>query len=89
MLPASLVMVDRERRLGSGTYAIVYEGTYLGNDVAVKRFDNQDAASLKAFKTELQILNWLRDHGSHPNLVHIYGAFTDPTSSYIVLEQAP
>ena len=52
----SKIKVNRDLRLGSGTFAVVYAGTYLGTDVAVKSFNNNDSASHKAFLTELEIL---------------------------------
>lgn len=74
--------------MGSGTYATVFHGSYLGNDVAVKKFKNDDSSSLKAFITELEIMKWLRHQGSHPNVIHMFGYFTDTNFSYIVLELA-
>lgn len=49
VIPNHLVSINKERRLGSGTYSIVYEGLYLGSEVAVKKFDLHDKASAKAF----------------------------------------
>jgi serine/threonine protein kinase len=61
--------------LGSGTYAEVYAGTYLGTDVAVKCFNNSDKKCLKAYFTELEVMKELRTYGSHPNIIHIFGGF--------------
>lgn len=89
---------DKQRRLGSGnfnfelillgTYATVYEGWYNGSEVAVKRFKNADPASLKAYETEMSILEWLRQKSSHPNLVHMFGGCKNEKHSFIVMEIA-
>jgi|LauGreDrversion4_2_1035121.scaffolds.fasta_scaffold103556_1 hypothetical protein len=50
------IKINRDVRLGSGTFAVVYAGTYLGTDVAIKSFNNNDSSSHKAFVTELEIL---------------------------------
>ena len=55
--------------MGSGTYSNVYDGLYLGSEVAVKRFKVADSASLKAYQKELEVFTWLRINGSHPNLI--------------------
>jgi predicted Ser/Thr protein kinase len=68
------VQFDKNTRLGSGTYASVYSGTYLGTEVAVKRFRNSDSAALNAYERELEILKSLRINGLHPNLIHMIGA---------------
>jgi len=82
----SLVAIDRTKKLGVGTYAEVFEGTYLGTKVAVKCFNNDDEKCIKAYRTELDVLSWLRQHGSHPSLVHIYGGYQDSKQSYMILE---
>lgn len=63
------VTFDKGTRLGSGTYSNVYDGLYLGSEVAVKRFKVADSASLKAYQKELEVFTWLRINGSHPNLI--------------------
>jgi hypothetical protein len=47
----------------------VYDGLYLGTEVAVKRFKVSDSASLKAYQKELEIFTWLRINGTNPNLI--------------------
>jgi predicted Ser/Thr protein kinase len=69
------IQFDKNKRLGSGTYATVYSGTYLGTEVAVKRFRNNNSAALNAYERELEILKSLRINGLHPYLVHMIGAF--------------
>jgi serine/threonine protein kinase len=83
-----LVTFDKEKRLGSGTYATVYDGMYLGTEVAIKRFKIAESASLKAYHKELEVFTWLRVNGSHPNLIHMLGTYTTPKYAFIVLEKA-
>jgi predicted Ser/Thr protein kinase len=44
-----MVTINKDSRLGEGTYATVYDGSYLGTEVAVKVFKNNDPSSHKAF----------------------------------------
>ena len=69
LLRPESVTFDKERRLGNGTYSNVYDGLYLGSEVAVKRFKVADGANLKAYQKELEVFTWLRINGSHPNLI--------------------
>ena len=55
-----LVKYDKEKSLGSGTYSTVYDGLYLGTEVAIKRFKLSDSASAKAYHRELEVFQWLR-----------------------------
>ena len=66
----------------------MYHGTYLGTEVAVKCFKNKDPAALKAFHTECEVMVWLREKGSHPNIIHMFGAYQEQRKSYIILELA-
>ena len=74
------------KKLGSGTYAQVFEGTYLGTNVAVKCFTKEDPKCLKAYNIEMEVLSWMRLNGTHPNLIHMFGGFQDQKSCYMVLE---
>jgi serine/threonine protein kinase len=71
-----------------GTYATVYDGWYNGTEVAVKRFKNADPANFKAYQTEMEVMSWLRENGSHPNIVHMFGGYANDKHCFIILEKA-
>lgn len=69
------LIVDRTKRLGSGSYGHVYMGFYFGSPVAVKeiKFPRstpfEEKESIKLMKREVAILRRLR----HPNIVQFIG----------------
>lgn len=69
-------------RLGEGTSAQVFKGTYRGQDVAIKVLkEKAEAKVLEEFKKEFEIMSSLRS----PHVVFFYGATTKP-SLCMVLE---
>ena len=64
------------RRVGSGAFAVVYEGTFRGMSVAVKHLQlaNINEKVILDFHTEVAMIKSLR----HPNIVHAMGACIDP-----------
>ena len=64
------------RRVGAGAFAVVYEGKYRGNSVAVKHLQlaNINEKVILDFHTEVAMIKSLR----HPNIVHAMGACIDP-----------
>jgi RIO-like serine/threonine protein kinase len=61
------------KKIGVGAYAEVYNGMYMGTDVAIKRFVNKDVKSFKAFLTELDIQ--LSMKRGHPNIIMFMGGY--------------
>ncbi|KAK9810078.1 hypothetical protein WJX72_004440 [[Myrmecia] bisecta] len=74
-------------RIGVGSYAEVYRGTWKHMDVAVKRlFDQQmSEKTLEAFKGEVAIVKRLK----HPNITLFLGACTVAPNLCIVTEYLP
>ena len=64
------------RRVGAGAFAVVYEGKYRGQSVAVKHLQlaNINEKVILDFHTEVAMIKSLR----HPNIVHAMGACIDP-----------
>ncbi len=50
----------------------MFEGLYMGTPVAVKRYENKQKHSFKAFLTEIEILQSFR---GHPNVVLCFGGY--------------
>ena len=63
------ISIDREKVLGKGRYGIVYEGTWMGRKVAVKRIQIENVENNKEEKA-LQKLD-------HPNVVKLYHIESD------------
>jgi predicted Ser/Thr protein kinase len=59
------ISIDREKVLGKGAYGIVYEGTWRGSKMAVKRIQIENVQNNKGGEEPLQILD-------HPNVVKLY-----------------
>eukprot|EP00520_Triparma_pacifica_P008612 CAMPEP_0118649434 /NCGR_PEP_ID=MMETSP0785-20121206/9702_1 /TAXON_ID=91992 /ORGANISM="Bolidomonas pacifica, Strain CCMP 1866" /LENGTH=1849 /DNA_ID=CAMNT_0006541723 /DNA_START=454 /DNA_END=6003 /DNA_ORIENTATION=- len=77
-VPIEEVNVGEE--IGSGTYGVVYKGTFRGSAVAVKmvRAFGMGDAEIENFKKEAYLMSKLR----HPNIVLIMGiAMKNPTSA--------
>jgi len=53
------------KQIGLGAYAVVYKGTYMGAEVAIKKYKVRDPKSKEAFNRELEIISRLR----HPNII--------------------
>jgi predicted Ser/Thr protein kinase len=61
------ISIDREKVLGKGRYGIVYEGTWMGRKVAVKRIQIEDFQNNKGGEEALQKL----DHQNVVKLHHV------------------
>jgi serine/threonine protein kinase len=61
------------QKIGTGSYAQVFKGLYLGTEVAIKRYSNNDEKSFRAFLVEVDINLAIR---GHPNIVLFMGAYT-------------
>lgn len=74
-----------EEQIGSGSFADVYRGRWLGTTVAIKRFllnsDSQDDV-MTDFVKEASIMNRLR----HPNIVQYLGATVKHPHLYLMTE---
>jgi serine/threonine protein kinase len=64
------ISIDRQKVLGKGAYGIVYEGTWKGRKVAVKRIQIENVKNNKGGEEALQYLD-------HPNVVKLYHVESD------------
>jgi serine/threonine protein kinase len=65
-----LIKIDRSKILGSGSYGIVFEGTWNGKKVAVKRVQIANTESSKPEEEALQKLD-------HPNVIKLFDVQSD------------
>ncbi|ORY32717.1 kinase-like protein [Rhizoclosmatium globosum] len=79
MMSAPLT-IDRNKILGEGAYAMVYEGIYGGAQVAVKTF-KRIATRDKELLDHIQKESTLRSILRHPNIVSFWGRGIDPITS--------
>lgn len=72
------------RKIGAGSFATVYEGTYFGTQVAIKKLHMSGIAAdtMKAFQSECDIMMEFR----HPNIVLFMGSCNKPPSLLLVAE---
>ncbi len=73
------------KRIGVGAYAQVFRGFYQGTEVAIKRFNNKEDMSFKAFLTEVDIFLAFR---GHPHIISFIGGYKQAQYSYLVTELA-
>ena len=75
-----------DKKLGEGSFGIVFKGTFRGNEVAIKRMkeaaDNKERK--EEFDKEVSMLYKFRD----PYIVHFYGAVFIPNKICMVTEFA-
>mmetsp|Transcript_17222 Transcript_17222/g.29764 ORF Transcript_17222/g.29764 Transcript_17222/m.29764 type:complete len:401 (+) Transcript_17222:64-1266(+) len=73
-----------KNKLGEGSFGVVYQGSWRGTAVAVKKlkFQSMDEAVMADFKAETAILGKLR----HPHVLLYLGACTVPPNLCIVTE---
>ncbi|ELP92316.1 protein serine/threonine kinase, putative [Entamoeba invadens IP1] len=75
-----------EKKLGEGSFGVVYKGTFRGNTVAIKKmkeFKNEES-SIVEFEKEVNMLDKFRSE----NIVHFYGAVFIPNHICMVTEFA-
>jgi len=68
-------------QIGTGSYGVVFKGTWKGVDVAVKRFikQNLDERRLLEFRAEMAFLSELH----HPNIILFIGAFSNSYTTWL------
>jgi serine/threonine protein kinase len=64
------IILDRCKLIGRGCYGTVYEGTWMGRKVAVKRIQIENVQNNKGGEEVLQKLD-------HPNVVKLYHVESD------------
>jgi hypothetical protein len=80
-----LRLPQRDRRAGVPRYAKVYEARMLGIKVALKETTSKKETSKPALFREIR---YLRQAGPHPNIVQIFGAFTERNRVCLVMAVA-
>ena len=78
--------MEFRKRLGSGGFAEVYEGTFAGQLVAIKKIKNSTknpTATLEAFENEANLPPLF-----HPNVIHIFTAIHQP-DKLLIMELVP
>lgn len=74
------------KKIGEGSFGVVYQATYCALPVAVKQLRDQNPSAdlIAAFKREMQIISQVK----FPNIVHCYGICEQPKYS-LVMEYMP
>ncbi|ELP89366.1 tyrosine protein kinase TXK, putative [Entamoeba invadens IP1] len=75
-----------DKKLGEGSFGVVYKGSYLGNVVAIKKMKNStfDEKAFDEFEKEVSMLDKFRSE----YIVHFYGAVFIPNKICMVTEFA-
>ena len=77
--------LEEEKKIGEGSFGVVYLGNFRGNKVAIKRLKEVDGKSDEEFTKEVKMLDKIRND----YIVHFYGASFIPTYVCMVTEYAP
>lgn len=84
--PSELSVANEWQKLSDGGYSEVYRARLLGAPVAVKAATARKKTSGESLMRELR---YLHQTGPHPNIVQVYGAFSDCHGKlHLVLELA-
>ena len=79
--------LEEEKKLGEGTFGIVFLGTYKGNKVAIKKMktlSDDEEQSMNEFEKEVNMLDKFRSD----YIIHFYGAVFIPNKICMVTEFA-
>ncbi|ELP83598.1 protein serine/threonine kinase, putative [Entamoeba invadens IP1] len=78
--------LKEDKKLGEGSFGIVYKGTYRGNVVAIKKLKEvgDNKGSMEEFENEVSMLDKFRSE----YIVHFYGAVSIPSKVCMVTEFA-
>nr|XP_006813934.1 PREDICTED: probable serine/threonine-protein kinase DDB_G0268876-like [Saccoglossus kowalevskii] len=74
---------EKKNEIGRRSFGVVYKGSWIGTDVAIKEVKVRNARLLQAtVRREIQVYSRIR----HPNIVQLMTVATEKTSIYIVSE---
>lgn len=88
-IPFAELVIDETNEPRTGSFGIVYTGSWKSQPVAVKQLQEKrlTARAVAKFREEAQRC-WLLQHPKpHPNIVHLFGICTDPGNYSIVMER--
>lgn len=87
-LPVNIDIEDLELGavLGKGSFAVVYEGIWQGQVVAVKILDGAAATSQKAMKEYTREMDMMSHLPDHPNILKLLGACKAPDKLILVMQ---
>ncbi|EDR27922.1 protein serine/threonine kinase, putative [Entamoeba dispar SAW760] len=76
--------IKEEKKIGEGSFGIVYIGEFRGNQVAIKKMKHLGDSKMKEFEKEVMMLDKFRSE----YIIHFYGAVFIPNKICMITEYA-